>query len=116
MHPWRFAAFNFILNVPVKFGIPILLQPPDIRQNSDVVISDFQISGQSLIKGNCHNSRTSDDIDMKLEPVTKLDKRKKATSKKLMMTSCQKILMSLLFFQYTINLEQSRSSVLMHRL
>ena len=36
----------------------------------------------SLIKENCHNSRTSDDIDMKLEPVTKLDKRKKTMSKK----------------------------------
>ena len=33
-------------------------------------------------KGNCHNSRTSDDIDMKLWPVTKTDKRNKTTSKK----------------------------------
>ena len=33
-------------------------------------------------KVNCHNSRTSDDIEMKLCPVTKLDKRKKSTSKK----------------------------------
>ena len=31
---------------------------------------------------NCHNSRTSDDIDMKLAPVTKLGKRNKTTSKK----------------------------------
>ena len=59
-----------------------LTQSPDIWQNSDGGISDFWISGQSLIKGNCHNSRTNDDIDMKLEPVTKLDKRKKTTSKK----------------------------------
>ena len=44
--------------------------------------SGFQISGQSLIKGNCHNSRTSDDTDMKLGPVTKLDKRNKTSSKK----------------------------------
>ena len=44
-------------------------------------ISDFPISGQSLIKENCHNSRTRDDIDMKLEQVTKLDKRNKTTSK-----------------------------------
>ena len=34
------------------------------------------------MKENCHNSRTSDDTDMKLGPVTKLDKRKKTTSKK----------------------------------
>ena len=52
-------------------------QSPDIEKNSDGSISDFQISGQSLIKLNCHNSRTSDDIDMKLGVVTKLDKRNK---------------------------------------
>ena len=46
-------------------------------------ISDFRISGQSLIKESCHNSRTRDDIDMKLGPVTKLDKRNKTTSKKV---------------------------------
>ena len=49
---------------------------------SDEGISDFWISGQSLIKGNCHNSRTSDGIDMKLGPVTKLDKRNKTILKK----------------------------------
>ena len=42
-------------------------------QNSDGAISDFRISGQSLIKENCYNSRTSGDIDMKLGPVTNLD-------------------------------------------
>ena len=36
---------------------------------------------KSLIKENCHNSRTSDDIDMKLGPVTKPYKRNKKTSK-----------------------------------
>ena len=39
------------------------------------------MSGKSLIKENCYNSRISDDIDMKLGPVTKLDKRNKETSK-----------------------------------
>ena len=34
------------------------------------------------IKGNCHNSRTSDDIDLKLGTVTKRDKKNKTTSKK----------------------------------
>ena len=33
------------------------------------------------MKESCHNSRTSDDIDMKLGPVTKLYKRNKTTSK-----------------------------------
>ena len=35
------------------------------------------------MKVNCHNSRTSDDIGMKLEPVAKLDKRNKTASKKI---------------------------------
>ena len=81
-----------------KFGIPNLTQFPNIEQNSGGGTSDFRISGQSLIKGNCHNSRTRDDIDMKLGPVTKLDKRKKTTSKNLTITSCQKIVTSLPFF------------------
>ena len=76
-------------------------QSPDIEQNSDGGISNFQISDQSLIKENCCNSRTSDDIDMKLGPVTKLDKRNKITLKKLAMSSCQKIVKSLSFFQFT---------------
>ena len=54
---------------------------PDIGQNSDGGISDFWISCQSLIKEDCHNSRTSDDIDMKLGPVPKFEKRNKTTSK-----------------------------------
>ena len=44
---------------------------------SDEGISDFWISDQSLIKGNCRNSKTSDGIDMKIGPVTKLDNRNK---------------------------------------
>ena len=67
----------------------------------------FPISGQSLIKENCHNSRTSDDIGMKLGPVTKLDKRNRTTSMTLTMTLCQQIVTSLSFFRFLINLEQS---------
>ena len=54
-------------------------------------------SGQSLIKRNCHNSRTSDDIDMKLGQVTKLDKRNKTTSKNdhdAMLTNCDALPLS----------------------
>ena len=57
-------------------------QSPDIRQNSDRCISNFQISGQSLIKVNCHNSRTSDDMEENLGPVIKLDMKNKKMSKK----------------------------------
>ena len=51
------------------------------KTQTGVFYTDFRISGQSLIKENCHNSRPSDDIGMKLGPVTKLDKGKKTTSK-----------------------------------
>ena len=53
----------------------------DIGKKSDWGISEFWISGQSLIKENCHNYIISDDIDMKLGPVTKSHKRNKKTSK-----------------------------------
>ena len=55
---------------------------PDIGQNTDNCITDFRISGQPFIKVNCHNSRTSDVIEMKLVAVTKIDKTNKTTSKK----------------------------------
>ena len=81
-----------------------MLQSPDIGQNSDGDISDFRISGQSLIKENCYNSRTSDDIDMKLGPVTKLDKRNKTTSKKfdvdVMSENCDVIVIFRIFGQF----------------
>ena len=72
---------HFIRDIRPKFGIPNSPQSADIGQNSDGGISNFRVSGQSLIKENRHVSRTSDDIDMKLAPGTKLDKRNK-TSKK----------------------------------
>ena len=80
----------------------------DIGQNSDRDISNFQISAQSLIKENCHNSRTSDDIDMKFGHVTKLDKTNKIMSKNSMLTSCQTIVTSLSFFRFLVNLEWSQ--------
>ena len=85
-----------------------MLQSPDIGQNSDGDISDFQISGQSLIKENCHNSRANVDIDMKFGSVTKIDKRNKITSKKLTTTSCQKTVTSLSFFGFLANLESAK--------
>ena len=69
------------------------------------------ISGPSLIKENCHNSRTGADIDMKHGPVTKLDKRNKTTSKKMMVTSFQEHVTSLSFFGFLANLEQSRDRI-----
>ena len=79
-------------------------QSPDVGQNSDGGISDLRISGQSLIIEICHNSRTSDDINMKLGPVTKLDKKNKTTSKKfdadVMPENCDVIVIFRIFGQF----------------
>ena len=103
---------HLIRNILAKFGIPYSLQSPDIRQNLDRGISDFQISGQSLKKETCHDSRTSDDIDMKPRPVTKLNKGNKTMSKKnLTMTSCWKIVTSFPISQFVANLKQFGSRI-----
>ena len=72
--------------------------------NPDGGISDFRISGQFLIKENCHNSRTSDDIEMKLGLVNKLDKASKATLKKIdvnvMSENCDVIVIFWIFGQF----------------
>ena len=46
-------------------------------------ISDIWNPGQSLLNKKCNHSRTSHDIDIKVGPVTTLDKRSTATSKKI---------------------------------
>ena len=55
-------------------------------------------------KKNCHNSRTSDNIDMKLGPVTELDKRNRATSKKIYIDviseDCDAIVIFFIFDQF----------------
>ena len=78
----------------------------------DSSISDFWISGHPLIKRNCYNSRTSDDIDMKLGAVSKLDNTNKRMSKNLVMMSCPQIVTLLLFFQFMANLEKCGSWIL----
>ena len=70
----------------------------------------FRVS-DSLKKENCHNSRTSDDIDMKLGPVTELDERNKTPSKILTMTSCPKFMTSLSFYRFMANLEQPKGRI-----
>ena len=80
--------WHFTSNICPKFGISNLTQSPDIGQNLDGGISDFRISGQFLIRENCHNSKTSDYIGMKFGPVTKLGKRNNTTSKNLTIKLC----------------------------
>ena len=49
-----------------RIGLLYFTQVSRYWENSDRSISDFWISGQSFVKENCHNSRISNDIDMKL--------------------------------------------------
>ena len=97
---------HFIRDIRAKFGVPNSPQSPDIQQNSNGDICHFRIFGQSFIKENCHNSRTGTDIDMKLGPVTKFDKRNT-----LVMTSCRQVMTSLSIFWLMANLEQSGSQI-----
>ena len=59
----------------------VSLTRPSLQILDKTQTGKFSIFGQFLIKRNCHNSRTSDVFDMKLGPVTKIDKRNKTTSK-----------------------------------
>ena len=105
------VSYHFIRDIHVKFRVLNLSQCLYIEQNVDGGISDFRISSQSFINKNCPNSRTSYDTDIKHGTVTKLDKRNTAIPKKLTTTSCQQIVTYLSFFQFMVNLEQSRSQI-----
>ena len=53
----------------------VSLTHPSLRILDKTQTEVFPIS-ESLIHKNCHNFRPRNDIDMKLDPVTKFDKRK----------------------------------------
>ena len=78
--------------------------PPVSRYSakSQTGISDSRISDQSLTKESNNNSRTSDDIDIKIGPVTKLDKRNKTTSNifdyDVISTNCDVIVIFSIYF------------------
>ena len=109
----EFAAFSNILSETLVPNLVSIARPSlqILGKAQKGIISDFRMFGQSLIKENCHNYRASDDIFMKLGPVTKLDKKSKTTSKKNTLTPCQTIVMSLSFFGFLANLEQCRSRI-----
>ena len=67
---------------------------------------------KSLINHNCHNSKTSYDIYMKLGPVTNLARRNTTTSKKLTMMSYRQIMTSSSFFRFMASLQQTGSRIL----
>ena len=101
-----FAACSNILFETFAPNLVFLTHPqsPDIGQNSDKGIFNFRISGQSLKKENCHNSRTCDNTDMKLGTATKLYKRNKTTLKKfednLMSANCNVTVIFLIYGQF----------------
>ena len=102
-------AFCSIQYIALETFVPNLVsitrpQSADIGQNSEGGISDFWISGQSLINENCHNSRASDDIDMKVGPVTRFHKKNKTTSKNfdnyIMSANCDVLVIFLVYGQF----------------
>ena len=88
--------------------IILLSQSAEIGKNIDGSISYFRISGQSFT----NNSRTNHDIEMKLGPVTKLDKRNTETLKRfdydVMSANCDVIVF---FFRFMVNLQPSGSRI-----
>ena len=86
-HKSKIEDFISFHNISLETFVPNLvsLTCTSLRYwaNADGGISDFWISGQFLINENCDSSRTSNGIDMKLGPVTKLDKRNTKTQKDL---------------------------------
>ena len=84
LYPWKFAAFS---NILLETFLPNLvsLTHPSLQILSKTQTEVFPISGfwahSRKLKIENYNSRTSDDIEMKLGPVTTLDKGNKGTSK-----------------------------------
>ena len=95
---------HFINDVRAKFGIPYWCQSLNIGQDLDGGNTNFWISGQFLIKINCHNTRSSDYIGMKFGLVNKLEKKNKKTSKNfddnLMSKSCDVIAIFQIYDQF----------------
>ena len=79
----------------------------DIGQNSKRGISYFQISSLSFINENCHNSGTSNDTDVKLAPVAKLEKSNTTALRKFNDDVISKNFEIIVIFGLMVNLEQS---------
>ena len=65
----------FTGDIQAKSCIPSSFQPPDIGKNLGGVFLFSEFLVKFLINKNCHNSTTSNYIDMKVRPLTKYDKR-----------------------------------------
>ena len=73
-------------------------------------------SGQSLIKENCQNSRTRDDIGMKFEQSTKFNKRNKTRLNQfdddVMPANCDIIAIFLIYGQFGAILKRDSRSII----
>ena len=85
LQPWHFAAFS---NISLETFMPNLvsLTPPSPKilsktQMGVFLISRFLVNSLVILSWSIH-SKTRGDIDTKLGPVAKLNKRNKTTSKK----------------------------------
>ena len=65
----------FTGDIQAKSCIPSSFQPPDIGKNLGGVFLFSEFLVKFLINKNCHNSTTSNYIDMKVRPLTKYGKR-----------------------------------------
>ena len=99
---------HLIIDVRAEFGIPYLPHSPDIGQNSDRGISDFQISGQFLIKRFITRKQVIK-LEWILDQKLNMTWETKQRQKNLSMTSCRKIVTSLPFFPFATNLKLSGS-------
>ena len=66
--------------MPAKFLTRPTLQIVGKTQTGIFPISEFLVNPY---KENCHNSRTSNDTDMKLGPATKINRKNTTTLKKI---------------------------------
>ena len=68
-----------------------MFQSPEFGESPDGGIFDLRVPGQSLKKRNCHNSKCSDHIDMKLGPEEEKQKKTKKIDDDVVSESCDVI-------------------------
>ena len=71
------------------------------------LFSNCRFLVKSLINKNCHNARTSNDIDIKLGPLTKLENKNAMMSKKIDDDVISAIYDFIIIFQFIADLEKS---------
>ena len=95
------ALNNFLQEICIPYLVFLIHRSVQILFKTQAWI--FSISRflvKSLVNKNYCNSRTKDDINMELGPVTKRDKRNMTKSKHFDYDLCRQIMTSLPFFQF----------------